>query len=124
MERHRPAKPIIVGFDPHLVLQISHATQIQVRPTVSLSHCYYWRRIHRLDSCRPTVGWDPSLSVTLIESASVAGRGVAYATSCSWHLLNVPAANMSAFPEDPEHFVRWAQLDNDSGTGLKPGGTK
>jgi uncharacterized NAD(P)/FAD-binding protein YdhS len=59
---------------------------------------------------------DPSLSVTLIESAGVAGRGVAYATSCSWHLLNVPAANMSAFPEDPEHFVRWAQLNYDSGT--------
>ena len=67
---------------------------------------------------------DAYLSVTLIESASVAGRGLAYATSCSWHLLNVPAANMSAFPEDPEHFVRWAQLDYDSGTGLKPGGTK
>src|SRR6266496_5310954 len=59
---------------------------------------------------------DTSLSVTLIESASVAGRGVAYATSCSWHLLNVPAANMSAFPEDPERFVRWAQLNYDSGT--------
>ena len=59
---------------------------------------------------------DTSLSVTLIESASVAGRGVAYATSCSWHLLNVPAANMSALPEDPEHFVRWAQLNYDSGT--------
>ena len=59
---------------------------------------------------------DTSLSVTLIESASVAGRGVAYATSCSSHLLNVPAANMSAFPEDAEHFVRWAQLNYDSGT--------
>src|SRR5207247_9113805 len=60
---------------------------------------------------------DPSVSVTLIESAGVAGCGVAYATSCLWHLLNVPAANMSAFPEDPEHFVRWAQLNYDSGTG-------
>src|SRR6266700_6054534 len=59
---------------------------------------------------------DTSLSLTLIESASVAGRGVAYATSCSWHLLNVPAANMSAFPEDPEHFVRWARTKYDSGT--------
>ncbi len=43
---------------------------------------------------------DNSLSVTLIESASVAGRGVAYATSCSWHLLNVPAANMRTQNED------------------------
>lgn len=36
------------------------------------------------------------------------GRGVAYGTRCQQHLLNVPAAGMSAWPEDPGHFVRWA----------------
>ena len=59
VERRRPAKPIIVGFDPHLVLQISHATPIPRRPTISLSRCHYWRRIHRLDSCGPTVAPGP-----------------------------------------------------------------
>jgi uncharacterized NAD(P)/FAD-binding protein YdhS len=54
-----------------------------------------------------------SISVTLVEPARIAGRGVAYSTSCSWHLLNVPAGNMSAFPEDPQHFLRWARSHYD-----------
>ncbi|MCD2450464.1 FAD/NAD(P)-binding protein [Methylicorpusculum oleiharenae] len=36
-------------------------------------------------------------------------RGIAYSTHSSSHLLNVPAGNMSAFPDDPGHFLRWAQ---------------
>lgn len=35
------------------------------------------------------------------------GRGVAYATPMGEHLLNVRAQQMSAWAEDPEHFVRW-----------------
>lgn len=44
---------------------------------------------------------------TLIERAEVAGRGVAYGTAQPDHVLNVRAANMSAFPDQPDHFVRW-----------------
>ncbi|HTV92814.1 MAG TPA: FAD/NAD(P)-binding protein [Verrucomicrobiae bacterium] len=33
------------------------------------------------------------------------GRGMAYSTSHQQHLLNVPAGRMSAFAEEPEHFV-------------------
>ncbi|WP_206239005.1 FAD/NAD(P)-binding protein [Novosphingobium terrae] len=40
-------------------------------------------------------------------------KGVAYGTRQVGHLLNVRAANMSAFPEDPDHFLRW--LDYDKG---------
>lgn len=36
-------------------------------------------------------------------------RGVAYSTEQSCHLLNVPAAGMSALPDDPLHFYRWAK---------------
>jgi uncharacterized NAD(P)/FAD-binding protein YdhS len=36
-------------------------------------------------------------------------RGLAYSTDSDCHLLNVPAANMSAFPDDPGHFLRWAR---------------
>ncbi|WP_294196400.1 FAD/NAD(P)-binding protein [uncultured Sphingomonas sp.] len=35
------------------------------------------------------------------------GRGVAYSAAHEDHLLNVRAANMSALPDDPDHFVRW-----------------
>jgi uncharacterized NAD(P)/FAD-binding protein YdhS len=45
--------------------------------------------------------------VILIERAGAPGRGVAYGTDRPEHLLNVPAARMSAFPDDPDHFARW-----------------
>lgn len=45
--------------------------------------------------------------VVLIERARTPGRGVAYGTDRPEHLLNVPARRMSAFPDDPDHFVRW-----------------
>lgn len=34
-------------------------------------------------------------------------RGLAFGTSEPDHLLNVRASNMSAYPEDPGHFLRW-----------------
>lgn len=45
--------------------------------------------------------------VTLIERSGGFARGIAYATPNPAHLLNVRAANMSALPDDPDHFVRW-----------------
>jgi len=45
--------------------------------------------------------------ITLIERQPPVGRGVAYGTEAGEHLLNVPAARMSAFADDPLHFVRW-----------------
>jgi uncharacterized NAD(P)/FAD-binding protein YdhS len=44
---------------------------------------------------------------TLIERAEKAGEGLAYGAAHPSHLLNVRAANMSAFPDDPDHLVRW-----------------
>jgi len=43
----------------------------------------------------------------VIHEPHALGRGLAYATSCPLHLLNVPAARMSALAADPGHFVRW-----------------
>ncbi|MGW2133004.1 FAD/NAD(P)-binding protein [Streptomyces coelicoflavus] len=44
--------------------------------------------------------------IWLIDPGPHTGRGVAYGTSDPRHLLNVPAARMSAFPDDPGHFLR------------------
>jgi uncharacterized NAD(P)/FAD-binding protein YdhS len=45
--------------------------------------------------------------VTLIEQRHELGAGIAYSTKHPDHLLNVRASNMSAFPDDVEHFARW-----------------
>jgi len=57
--------------------------------------------------------------VVLIERGARLGRGVAYGTQCEEHLLNVPACKMTAFPDDPEHFLRWAGSNFDP--KVKPG---
>ncbi|MET0262965.1 MAG: FAD/NAD(P)-binding protein, partial [Rariglobus sp.] len=45
--------------------------------------------------------------ISLIERTPPVGRGVAYGTECADHLLNVPAARMSAFADEPNHFFNW-----------------
>lgn len=47
------------------------------------------------------------LEINLIEREEKIGRGIAYAAVEDFHLLNVPAAKMGAFPDDAEHFHRW-----------------
>uniref|UniRef100_UPI0035CA5285 FAD/NAD(P)-binding protein n=1 Tax=uncultured Sphingomonas sp. TaxID=158754 RepID=UPI0035CA5285 len=46
---------------------------------------------------------------TLIERRLDAGEGLAFGAAHPSHLLNVRAGNMSAFPDDPGHFVRWLE---------------
>jgi uncharacterized NAD(P)/FAD-binding protein YdhS len=60
---------------------------------------------------------DPSLSVVVVEKTSSVGRGLAYGTACRSLLLNVRARNMSAFADNPHHFLRWAQSNYDPETG-------
>lgn len=52
---------------------------------------------------------DYTLQVILIEKSQHFARGAAYGTLCPLHLLNVPALQMSAFPDDPHHFLKWAK---------------
>jgi uncharacterized NAD(P)/FAD-binding protein YdhS len=48
----------------------------------------------------------PDFSALMFEPEE-AGRGAAYGTRHGEHALNTRAAAMSAFPDDPNHFVRW-----------------
>lgn len=49
----------------------------------------------------------PALRVTVVDAGARAARGLAYGTPYGAHLLNVPAARMSAFADDPAHFMTW-----------------
>lgn len=53
------------------------------------------------------------LRVAIVEPAAELARGAAYATTQPEHLLNVVAGGMSAFPEDPAHFVRFLSASGD-----------
>ena len=60
------------------------------------------------------------LNVTLVERTAELGAGIAYGTGHPDHLLNVRAANMSAFPDDPGHFWRWIAARGEETARLCP----
>jgi uncharacterized NAD(P)/FAD-binding protein YdhS len=47
------------------------------------------------------------LRIFLINSRNPFAKGIAYSTPFNFHLLNVKAARMSAFPDEPDDFVDW-----------------
>ncbi len=49
----------------------------------------------------------PPLEISWFDEGGRHGRGVAYSTPYPEHLLNVPAAGMSALPDDCDHFLKW-----------------
>ncbi len=54
--------------------------------------------------------------ILLVNRYGPIGRGVAYRTRIEAHVLNVPAAGMSALPEEPDDFLRFAR-ERDSSIG-------
>jgi uncharacterized NAD(P)/FAD-binding protein YdhS len=53
----------------------------------------------------------PDRPLLLCERSAVFARGAAYSTQEPVHLLNVRSANMSAYPDRPDHFARWVDQE-------------
>jgi uncharacterized NAD(P)/FAD-binding protein YdhS len=59
------------------------------------------------------------LAITLLDMSGKFGEGVAYGTTNPHHLLNVRAERMSAYPDQPNHFVEWLQAHGYTELGAK-----
>ena len=49
----------------------------------------------------------PAQSTIYIIADDLSAHGMAYATTDTQHLLNVPVARMSAWPDQPDHLLHW-----------------
>src|SRR4051794_27347461 len=58
-----------------------------------------------------------SVRIHLIERSPRFGRGLAYSTGNLNHLLNVPAARMSAFHDRPDDFLDWLRSGDTPAAG-------
>jgi uncharacterized NAD(P)/FAD-binding protein YdhS len=58
-----------------------------------------------------------SVRIHLIERSPRFGRGLAYSSGNLNHVLNVPAARMSAFHDRPDDFLDWLRQDGQPGAG-------
>jgi uncharacterized NAD(P)/FAD-binding protein YdhS len=56
------------------------------------------------------------LSIVVLDKGSLPGRGIAYRSPHRFHLLNVTAGQMGAFPDDPMGFLGWARRNYDAST--------
>jgi uncharacterized NAD(P)/FAD-binding protein YdhS len=57
--------------------------------------------------------------IIIIDPRAELGAGIPYSTTYISHLLNVSAEGMSAFEDDPRHFLRW--LRENHGEQVEPG---
>lgn len=57
----------------------------------------------------------PTLSIAVMDRGSLPGRGLAYGSLHRFHLLNVPACEMSALPDVPDDFLHWARTHYNAG---------
>ena len=54
------------------------------------------------------------LYIGVVDRGTLPGRGLAYGSPHRFHLLNVPAGEMSAWPDAPDDFLSWARTHFDA----------
>ncbi|WP_167007300.1 FAD/NAD(P)-binding protein [Mumia sp. ZJ430] len=92
----------------------------RTRPTVVIVGAGASGTLVALHLARTAGGRSTGVDVVLVDPADRWGRGPSFGTLDDQHLLNVPAAGMSALPQDPAHFVAWRTRE-DAEHGSDPG---
>src|SRR5688572_3163431 len=89
-------------------------------PTIAIVGAGFSGTMTAVQLARQARGRD--VRIVIIEPSGKFGSGVAYGTRCTRHVLNVPAGNMSALPDEPTHFVDWTRRHgiNDSRDAFVP----
>ena len=87
------------------------------RPTVAIVGAGFSGTLLALHLLRQA---ETPVRVILIERNAQFGRGAAYATGNSSHVLNVPAGKMSGFHGDPLNFLRWLHSVHAASDGCPP----
>ncbi|MFD1198765.1 FAD/NAD(P)-binding protein [Brucella gallinifaecis] len=54
------------------------------------------------------------IQIRIFERSGIIGAGIAYSTQNPNHLLNVRASNMSAYADEPDHFLKWLQTSSEA----------
>ncbi len=65
-----------------------------------------------LVACQLLLQATKPISIVMFEKQEHIGTGVAYATTCQLHILNVPNKGMSAFAEQKDHFIKWLEKNS------------
>src|SRR5688572_3420004 len=91
-------------------------------PTVAIVGAGFSGTMTAVQLARRAAARGRAVRVVVIEPSGKFGSGVAYGTRCTRHVLNVPAGNMSALPDEPTHFVEWTRRHgiNDSPDAFVP----
>jgi uncharacterized NAD(P)/FAD-binding protein YdhS len=99
----RDGRRFVPRREPRQIAQVSTGDRMPTIAIVGGGFCGSMTAAHLLRAARCP------LRITVIERRGATGEGVAYATRESAHVLNVPAGKMSAWPENPDDFLMWAQ---------------
>lgn len=79
-----------------------------IRPTIAIIGAGF---SGALTALHLLAGSNSNARILLVEKVRGFGKGVAYSTRHGAHLLNVRAGNMSAFPDQPGHFIDWVHAN-------------
>ncbi len=89
----------------------------QKRPTIALVGAGFSGIVTTLELVQQA---QKPMDIILFDPSPYAGFGVAYATDCPLHLLNVPVERMGAWHSHPEHFFTWLQKKPHKWRSLHP----